>query len=197
MGWMPRGVSWLRATVLFLIGGAIIGIFVLSGKHINLVNFVNTYPGAFFVVLPIALLIPFIGYAYIHSWFVGQKPDRWSKKIPAPNSIKEACLSYVVMFFGVLAAILITSPFAPPPLSSIGYHSLGDIERFGLGVTFTWCVISIFMFHGYDIISKALSNKSDDKAKAEPTNNKVNSVDRDLINLKNKTGIHFKEPPKQ
>ncbi len=35
------------------------------------------------------------------------------------------------------------------------------------------------------------------KQKTEPENPKPENVNRDLINLKNKTGIHFKEPPKQ
>jgi hypothetical protein len=34
-------------------------------------------------------------------------------------------------------------------------------------------------------------------AKIEPENTKPENVNRDLVNLKNKTGIHFKEPPKQ
>ncbi len=197
MGWMPRPVSWLKAIPVFGIGGAIIGIFVLFGKHTNLVDFINTYPGAFFVIIPIALLFPFIGYAYIHSWLIGQKPDKWAKNIPAPNSIKEACLSYVVMFFSVLAAILTTSPFAPPPLKSIGYHSLADLERFGLGVTFTWCGITIYMFHGYDIITKALNYKSVDKPKTEAPKSKVDPVDLELNRLKHQNGQMINQPTKK
>jgi hypothetical protein len=33
--------------------------------------------------------------------------------------------------------------------------------------------------------------------KIEPEESKTQNVDRDLINLKNKTGIHFKEPPQK
>ena len=35
------------------------------------------------------------------------------------------------------------------------------------------------------------------KQKTEPENTKPENVNRDLVNLKNKTGIHFKEPPKK
>jgi hypothetical protein len=53
------------------------------------------------------------------------------------------------------------------------------------------------MFHGYDIISKGLSNKSVDKAKTKPVEKKANSVNRDLVNLKNQIGSYHKEPPKK
>jgi hypothetical protein len=72
-----------------------------------------------------------------------------------------------------------------------------DSERLATIAAVFWLAITLYMFHGYDIISKGLSNKSVDKSKPEPANNKLNSVDRDLINLKNKAGSHFKEPPKK
>jgi hypothetical protein len=147
--------------------------------------------------LAVVILIPCITYAYIHCWLLGNKPDGWAKKIPSPLSIKEAALTYVVTYFGLLITLLITSPFAPD-FSRYGvYRYREELERFYYGVSFSWFVVSLYMFHAYDLISNPQVKKSVDKAKSEPANNKVNSVDRDLVNLKNKTGIHFKEPPKQ
>jgi hypothetical protein len=98
------------------------------------------------------------------------------------------------MFFSILIALVITSPFVPIPTNYTGYRYLEALEIFSAGVAFTWSVVSIYIFHAYDLISNPQPKKSVDKSKP---NIKVNSVDRDLVNLKNKTGIHFKEPPKK
>ena len=195
--WMPRGVSWLRTILLVFIATAT-G-FLVSGLD-NLpknVYLASQIPSLFLIILAVVILIPCVAYAYIHCWLLGNKPDGWAKKIPSPSSIKEAALTYVITYFGLLITLVITSPFAPD-FSRYGvYRYREELERFYFVVSFSWFAVSLYMFHGYDIISKGLSNKSDDKAKPEPANNKVNSVDRDLVNLKNKAGIHSKEPPKK
>lgn len=195
-GWIPRGVSWLRVSILIGIASLMSGGLIFSGKYGQYLLFGNRNPSLFLLTLAIVLVFPFIAYAYIHCWLLGNKPDGWAKKIPSPSSIKEAALSYVVMFFSILIALVITSPFVPTPSSYSGYRYLEALETFSAGVAFTWAVVSIYMFHGYDLISNPRPKKTMDKAKPESSNSKVNSVDRDLINLKNKTGIHFKEPPK-
>lgn len=193
--WMPRGVSWLRTILLVFIATAT-G-FLISGLD-NLpknVYLASQIPSLFLIILAVVILIPCVAYAYIHCWLLGNKPDGWAKKIPSPASIKEAALTYVITYFGLLITLVITSPFAPNFSRYEVYRYREELERFYFVVSFSWFAVSLYMFHGYDIISKGLSNKSVDKAKPDPTNNKVNSVDRDLINLKNKAGIHFKEPP--
>jgi hypothetical protein len=194
--WMPRSVSWLRVSILIGIASLMSGGLIFSGRYGKFLLFGNTNPSLFLLTLAIALVLPFIAYAYIHCWLLGNKPKGWAKKIPSPSSIKEAALSYVVMFFGILIALVITSPFVPNSSRYTGRY-LQDLEMFSAGVAFTWAVVSIYIFHGYDLINNPPSKKSVDKAKTEPANNKVNSVDRDLVNLKNRTGIHFKEPPKK
>lgn len=59
----------------------------------------------------------------------------------------------------------------------------------GLGVT-----ASILFYFGVVILAIVPWNR---KQKPEPENTKPENVNRDLINLKNKTGIHFKETPKK
>jgi H+/Cl- antiporter ClcA len=197
MGWMPRGASWLRTILLVLI--AVATGFLLTGLNNSpkTVYFASQNPSLFLIILAVVILIPCITYAYIHCWLLGNKPDGWAKKIPSPLSIKEAALTYVVTYFGLLITLLITSPFAPD-FSRYGvYRYREELERFYYGVSFSWFVVSLYMFHAYDLISNPQARKSVDKAKSETANNKINSVDRDLVNLKNKTGIHFKEPPKQ
>lgn len=197
MGWMPRGASWLRTILLVLI--AVTTGFLLTGLNNSpkTVYFASQNPSLFLMILAVVILIPCITYAYIHCWLLGNKPDGWAKKIPSPLSIKEAALTYVVTYFGLLITLLITSPFAPD-FSRYGvYRYREDLERFYYGVSFSWFVVSLYMFHAYDLISNPQAKKSVAKAKSETANTKINSVDRDLVNLKNKTGIHFKEPPKQ
>jgi hypothetical protein len=192
--WMPRGVSWLRVSILIAISSLMSGGLIFSGKYGQYLLFGNRNPSLFLLSLAIALVFPFISYSYIHCWLLGNKPDGWAKKIPSPLSIKESALSYVVMFFSILIALLITSPFLPTPTNYSGYRYLEALEIFSAGVAFTWSVVSLYIFHAYDLISNPQTKKSVDKSKQ---NNKLNSVDRDLVNLKNKTGIHFKEPPKK
>jgi hypothetical protein len=190
MGWIPRAVSWLRTIVLVLIASATVGSLRFFGTYGAVFSYASSHLGFFIVMGLIGLLLPFIGYAYIHCWLLGNKPEGWAKKIPSPVSIKEALLSFVVLIFGFVLTTVLILPFIPP------YMTSSDSERIGAIAVFSWLIMTLYMFHGYDLISKPRSKKAVDKAKPEPVNNKVNSVDRDLINLKNKTGIHFKEPPK-
>jgi hypothetical protein len=53
---------------------------------------------------------------------------------------------------------------------------------------------SILFYFGVVILAIVPWNR---KQKPEPENTKPENVNRDLINLKNKTGIHFKETPKK
>lgn len=59
----------------------------------------------------------------------------------------------------------------------------------GLGLT-----ASILFYLGVVILAIVPWRR---KVENEPENTKPENVNRDLINLKHKTGIHFKEPPKQ
>lgn len=190
-GWIPRPISWLRTIVLIAIAAVMAGTSRFFGTYGAYFTYALNHLGFFVLMSLIGLLIPFIGYAYIHSWLIGKKPEGWSKKIPSPSSIKEAVLLFIVLIFGTLATILVLIPFFPP------YISRQQTEVFGSIATFVWLLITTYIFHGYNLISREYVKKSVDKAKPEPANNKVNSVDRDLINLKNKIGIHCKEPPKK
>lgn len=89
MGWMPRGISWLRVSILIAIASLMSGGLIFSGKYGQYLLFGNRNPSLFLLTLAIALVLPFIGYAYIHCWLLGNKPDGWAKKIPSPSSIKE------------------------------------------------------------------------------------------------------------
>jgi len=190
-GWIPRPISWLRTIVLIVIVAVMAGTSRFFGTYGAYFTYASNHLGFFVFMSLIGLLIPFISYAYIHSWLIGKKPEGWSKKIPSPSSIKEAVLLFIVLIFGTLATILVLIPFSPP------YISRQQTEVFGSIATFVWLLITTYIFHGYNLISREYVKKSVDKAKPEPANNKVNSVDRDLINLKNKIGIHSKEPPKK
>ena len=111
--WIPKGVSWLRTLLLVFI--AVPTGLLLSGLE-NLpkkIYFALQIPSLFLIILAIAIFIPCVAYAYIHCWLLGNKPDGWAKKIPSPLSIKEAALTYVITYFGLLITLLITSPFAP------------------------------------------------------------------------------------
>ncbi len=192
MGWMPRGVSWLRTIVLLCITFATVASLRIFSTYGEYFTYANRHLGFFVTSVLIGLLIPFIGYAYIHCWLLGNKPDGWAKNIPSPSSIKESLLSFVVLIFGfVTTFFVVIVPFVAP------YMTRSDTERLAAVASVVWLVITLYMFHGYDLISRPRPKKSVDKAKSEPVNNKVNSVNRDLINLKNQIGIHHKETPKQ
>lgn len=189
--WMPRGVSLLRVIVLFFITSATVASLRIFSTYGEYFTYATRHLGFFIFMSLIGLFLPFIGYAYTHCWLLGNKPEGWAKKIPSPASIKEALLSFVVLIFGVVSTLLVVIiPF------TTGYMTNSEIERLASVASIVWLVLTLYMFHGYDLISRPSSKKSVDKAKSEPTNNKVNFVDRDLINLKNRTGIHFKEPKK-
>jgi ACR3 family arsenite efflux pump ArsB len=188
MGWMPRGVSWLRTIILIGITAATVS----SLKLLTPYGYESRHPWFFVVMVLIGSVLPFIAYAYIHSWMIGKKPERWSKKIPVPASIKEAVLSFVVMVFGMVATLIVTIPFAPDPTRySYQYQ---DSARFVQIATLAWFVVTIYMFHGYDIINNPHDNKAVKDAKPKP---KVDaSIDLELNRLKHQTGINLKEPPK-
>lgn len=195
-GWIPRAVSWVRAIVLVFIA---VGTGLLISGLENLPR--NIYrasqiPSLFLIILAVVIFIPCVAYAYIHCWFLGNKPDGWAKKIPSPSSIKEASLTYVITYFGLLITLLITSPFAPD-FSRYGvYRYKEELERFYFGVSFSWFVLSLYMFHAYDLITRPHQQKSD-KSKPEKPKSKIDPIDRELNHLKHKTGIHFKETPKK
>lgn len=96
-------------------------------------------------------------------------------------------------------------------LNKAGYHGKAFLWRFGLLFSPALVVpldkviskeiyqglgigASILFYLGVVILAIVPWNR---KAKPEPETTKPENVNRDLINLKNKTGIHFKEPPKQ
>ncbi|WP_055077185.1 hypothetical protein [Pseudanabaena sp. 'Roaring Creek'] len=192
MGWIPRGISWLRTFVLVGIFLATAGSLRIFGTYGAVFTYASSHLGFFIVMVLIGLLLPFIGYAYIHCWLLGNKPEGWAKNIPSPASIKESLLSFVVLIFGIASTLLIVIiPF------TTGYMTNLEIERLSSIALITWLVITIYMFHGYDLITRPHQKKSVDKSKSDSANNKGNSVDRDLVNLKNRTGINFKEPPKK
>ncbi|MBD2152392.1 hypothetical protein H6F44_20055 [Pseudanabaena sp. FACHB-1277] len=197
MGWMPRGISWLR-TILLIFIAVVTGVLISGLENLprNIYR-ASQIPSLFLIILAVVILIPCVAYAYIHCWLLGNKPDGWAKKIPSPVSIKEAALTYVVTYFGLLLTLVITSPFAPNLSQYDVYRYRDDLQRFYFVISFSWFVVSLYMFHAYDLISNPQAKKSVDKSKPETPKSKVSSVDRDLINLKNKTGIHFKEPPKK
>lgn len=190
MGWMPRGISWLRTIILIGITATTVN----SLKLLTPYGYESRHLGFFIVMVLIGSVLPFIVYAYIHSWLIGKKPEGWSKKIPAPSSIKEAILSFGVMVFGFLATLLITILFAPN-LSRYPYR-YEDSERVLQSVTLFWFLVTIYMFHGYDIISKPHPKKSVKETKPETPQSKVDPIDIELNRLKHQTGIHLKEPPK-
>jgi H+/Cl- antiporter ClcA len=194
---MPRAVSWLRTILLVLIAVAT-GLLISGLENLpRKIYLASQIPSLFLIILAVVILIPCVVYAYIHCWLLGNKPDGWAKKIPSPSSIKEAVLTYVITYFGLLITLVITSPFAPNLSQYEVYRYRDDLQRFYFLISSSWFVVSLYMFHAYDLISKGLSNKSVDKAKSEPVNNKVNSVNRDLVNLKNQIGMHHKETPKK
>lgn len=96
-------------------------------------------------------------------------------------------------------------------LSKAGYRGKAFIWRFGL----LFCpvlvapldnVLSKDIYQGLGVIASICFYLGvvilaivpwKNKQKVESENTKPENVDRDLINLKNKAGIHFKEPPKQ
>ncbi len=189
---MPRGVSWLRMIVLLLITSATVASLRIFSTYGEYFTYATRHLGFFVALTFIGLLIPFIGYAYIHCWLLGNKPEGWAKNIPSPSSIKESVLSFAVLIFGfAITFLVVIVPFVAH------YMTRSDSERLAAIASVVWLLLTLYMFHGYDIISKGLSNKSVDKAKPEPVNNKANSVNRDLVNLKNQIGIHHKETPKK
>ena len=190
--WIPRGVSWLRTIVLFLITSATVASLRIFSTYGEYFTYATKHLGFFVTMVLIGLLIPFIGYAYIHCWLFGKKPEKWAKNIPSPSSIKESVLSFIILIFGVAITLLVVIvPFITP------YMTRSDSERLVTVALVVWGGTTLYMFHGYDIISKALSNKSDDKANAEMPKTKVNSVDRDLLKLKHQTGLMINQPKKR
>jgi small-conductance mechanosensitive channel len=189
---MPRAISWLRTIILLCITFATVASLRIFSTYGEYFTYANRHLGFFVTSVLIGLLIPFIAYAYIHCWLLGNKPEGWKKNIPSPSSIKESLLSFAVLIFGlVITFFVVIVPFVAP------YMTRSDSERLAAVASVIWLVITLYMFHGYDIISKGLSNKSVDKAKTKPVEKKANSVNRDLVNLKNQIGSYHKEPPKK
>jgi magnesium-transporting ATPase (P-type) len=190
-GWIPSGISWLRTIILLLVTSATVGGLRIFSTYGEYFTYATRHLGFFIFMSLIGLFLPFIAYAYIHCWLLGNKPKGWDKKIPSPSSIKESLLSFVVLIFGVIANLLIVViPF------TTGYLTNSDIERLASIASFTWLVITIYMFHAYDLITRPHQQKSD-KSKPETPKSKIDPIDRELNHLKHKTGIHFRETPKK
>ena len=63
-----------------------------------------------------------------------------------------------------------------------------------------WFFSALWIYHALDILKDYLRKhikKSPNKSKPETPKSKIDPIDRDLINLKHKTGIHFKDTPKK
>jgi CBS domain containing-hemolysin-like protein len=194
LGWMPRPVSWLRTIVLIVIATLTVGSLRFFGTYGAYFTYASQHLGFFVAMSLIGLLLPFIGYAYIHSWLIGKKPERWSKKIPSPSSIREAVLSFIVLIFGVIATLIVVMPFVP---TNYGYGYSQQIETLSVIATFLWLLITTYMFHGYNLISREYAKKPVDKSKPEAPKTKVDPVDLELNRLKHQTGLMINKPPKK
>jgi len=85
------------------------------------------------------------------------------------------------------------------PIAEIFTYTGSDTNEV-LVIAYTlWFFSALWVYHALAVFKNYLGKhiKKADKSKPETRKSKVSSIDRDLINLKHKTGIHFKEPPKQ
>lgn len=117
----------------------------------------------------------------------------------------------VQIFLYLLVAYLCWGFLWDRILTKAGYKGKDFIWRFGLLIAPSLVapldkVLSVSIYQGFVLVSTILFyfgvvilaivpwNRI---TKIEPEKSKIQNVDRDLINLKNKTGIHFKEPPQK
>ena len=122
------------------------------------------------------------------NWLV---PKRWSTVFS----------SFLVTTFATSIPAIIFVPlfiaYKRPIAEIFTYTGSRSSELLAIAYTL-WLFSALWIYHALAIFKDYLRKhikKSVDKSKSEPANNKGNSVDRDLINLKNKAGSHFKEPP--
>ncbi|CAN1211898.1 hypothetical protein TUMEXPCC7403_16960 [Tumidithrix helvetica PCC 7403] len=142
--WIPRPVSFLRTFVLMFIVGLTGQLLRMFGREI-----ITAQNERLIVALFIGLsLLPFIAYAYIHSWLLGKKAESHSKKLPAINSIKEAVLAFVVTVLSLLFTFAILIVFMPRGGNSYLYTQDGYAE------ISIWIISVLCLFHAYDAIAR-------------------------------------------
>ncbi|OIP78249.1 MAG: hypothetical protein AUK48_02125 [Oscillatoriales cyanobacterium CG2_30_44_21] len=129
---------------------------------------------------------------------IKSNPPHWL----VPSKWSTVFSSFLVTTFATSIPAIIFIPLFIDyrrPISEILIYTGSRSSEF-LGITYTlWFFSALWIYHAISISKDYLRKhiKKAAKPNLEIPNTKSNSVDRDLINLKNKTGIHFKEPPKK
>ncbi|MBD2150759.1 hypothetical protein H6F44_11600 [Pseudanabaena sp. FACHB-1277] len=121
-------------------------------------------------------------------WLV---PSRWSTVFS----------SFLVTTFATSIPSLIFVPLFISyrrPISEILIYTGSRSSEF-LGITYIfWLFSALWIYHALAILKDYLRKhiKKANKSKPETPKSQVDPLDRDLTNLKHRTGIHFKKPPK-
>jgi len=186
--WIPYPISWLRMLVLMGITAIVGGSLRFFGTYGAIISYGFRNWGLFTSLTLIGFTIPFIAYAYLHSWILGKKRDGYSKNIPAPNSIKESLTSFVVLILSVVITVIITFPFFPNDATS-------NVKAFVELASAIWIIVILYLFQWHYLITNPIPKKQNVE---EPNpQKKVDSIDRELMRLKHKTGFSYNEPPQE
>ncbi|MBW4680194.1 MAG: hypothetical protein KME19_08925 [Microcoleus vaginatus WJT46-NPBG5] len=105
--WLPYPSAWIEALILAAMMiplGYSLQQFVVIATGAALIT--NNL-GITFFFLVIGYILPFVGFAYIHSYLWGNSPDTWPKSLPAPRSIFESFYALSSNFIATLAAVTV------------------------------------------------------------------------------------------
>ncbi|MBD2039699.1 hypothetical protein [Microcoleus sp. FACHB-672] len=105
--WLPYPSAWIEALILAAmmipLGYSLLQSAVIATGAALITNNL----GITFFFLVIGYILPFVGFAYIHSYLWGNSPDSWPKSLPAPRSIFEGFYGLSSNFIATLGALTV------------------------------------------------------------------------------------------
>ncbi|MEW6499286.1 MAG: hypothetical protein AB1589_43425 [Cyanobacteriota bacterium] len=103
--WFPLPIAWIEASIL---AAMMIPLGYSLRRCAELAigaTLATNNLGIPFFFLVVGYILPFIGFAYVHSFLLGNRPDSWSRKLPAPRSLFESFYALSSNFIATLAVV--------------------------------------------------------------------------------------------
>lgn len=181
--WFPYPGAWLETVILTLLTTPLISSLRVFGR-IGLVSaYSSNNLGPMFLFVTLGYVLPYVAFAYVHSFLYGNRPAGWSRSLPAPRSIFEAFYALSVTTIGLLLTLTAVMFVIDPQADE-----QSEVVSWIAGIC--WWVSVLYLCQVKRSVWDGIN--AERKVKTQPTKVKANpfDVDLELEQLKGNMGVN-------
>lgn len=147
--WIPYPSAWLQAVLMMLVAiGPMAAVIEFIGRRLERVT---SLPGVGITLLCLIAgsFLAFIPYAYGYSFFLGDCPQGWPRKIPSPKSLFEALFGLTTLALSFSIGVSVSLLFARIEITGYGYNDIHihGIEEGGTVGALAWFLSATYLYH--------------------------------------------------